>query len=132
MSTRPTFEARCGNCTHIFGYPSLPDTSYGEAILSTEDGSRFAHIDGFSGFPSRVANLIRETDLSLWASLALLADPVEGQNLVTGIHCPRCNSCDMAFWGGAPNGSVDVPEATFSGTQSLADDAILSLICGVA
>lgn len=79
MTIRSTFEGRCGNCSHVLGYPSLDDVSYGEAILSTEDGAGFVHVSGFSDFSQRVHELIKGTDVSLWNSLALLADPVPGK-----------------------------------------------------
>ena len=125
MTNIALLEAKCADCGHLFGHPSLGDFAYGEAILCTADGKHYATVDAFNEFSVRVHALVKSAgNSSLWPALAALADPVAGQQLTTSTHCPKCASNNLESWGGQILGVASVPEARFTAAANLSSSLL--------
>lgn len=75
MTNIALLEAKCAECGHVFGHPSLGDFAYGAFVLCTNDGKHYATVDAFNEFAVRVHALIKSAGTSsLWSALAALAD----------------------------------------------------------
>jgi hypothetical protein len=121
-----TFEAKCGACGYTFFAPSLGNQAYGEAIFTTSDGRLHALADGFQEFPKRLADLLPASGpKQYWSTLASLADPLNGQGMVSGLVCPSCSASKMTFWEGQKGDAIEVPGATFHDASNLPDAALI-------
>ena len=125
MTNIALLEAKCADCGHLFGSPSLGDFAYGETILCTADGKHYATVDAFNEFAVRVHAVVKSAgNSSLWSALAALADPVAGHQLTTSIHCPKCASNNLESWGGQKLGVASVLAASFTAAASLSSDLL--------
>jgi Zn finger protein HypA/HybF involved in hydrogenase expression len=125
MTNIALLEAKCADCGHLFGHPSLGDFAYGAFVLCTTDGKHYATVDAFNDFAVRVHALVKSADTSsLWSALAALADPVAGQQFTTSAHCPNCASNNLEYWGGQKLGIASVPEASFTAAANLNSDLL--------
>jgi hypothetical protein len=107
-------EAKCKRCRSVFGHASLGDHAYGEAVLSTEDGSRFVLASAMTEMAERVRGAIPASRPRMfWPVLAAIADPIGGMRLTEAVVCPHCQHTDLEYWGGRRLGETAVPEATF-------------------
>ena len=118
-------EAKCRACHEAFRQPAVIDSSYGEIVLGSPDGSSYVVASALGPFPERVRDLLPSNkQIHLWKVLAALADQGPSGRYTTTMHCPHCQSTDLEFWNGRDAGVALVPEATYSEFEALDDEEL--------
>jgi len=123
--------AKCASCRTEFHHASFGDLAYGEAVLSTSDGRRFARASAGSDFAQRVANLLTGNDRTIWPFLAALADPIDGLAMTHRIVCPACRSTELESWGGTRLGLTEIPDVTFTASERLTPTELANRVAAI-
>jgi len=112
-------KAKCASCGAEFSQPELGDFAYGAFVFTGERGTVHAYFEVFE-VPAPVWNFLEDvlpqphSGELLQGACAHFADPVTGQRLSNKFICPKCQSSNLAYWGGERTGFAEVPEASFS------------------
>lgn len=118
-------EAKCRLCRETFSHPGIIDSTYGEIVLNSPDGSSYILVDAFDQFPQRVKSILSSSESGrFWKVLAALADHGPSGPFTTTMRCPHCHSADLEYWNGREIGVALVPEASYSEYEVLDDEQL--------
>ncbi|MBK8093779.1 MAG: hypothetical protein IPK32_17835 [Verrucomicrobiaceae bacterium] len=127
------FSAKCQACGHGFSMPLLSDFSYGEFIfhgerqcvfgfLSAQDEPAWEDIEVRLRRSALLGDRPTRPQIErLHRVIAVAADSIAGQRLVSFPVCPSCGARSVAYGDSDPQGIHEIPQVSFQQYQSLSD-----------